>query len=165
MAKVKFSGETVETIGKLPEVGSKAPDFCLTKGDLSDAKLSDYKGKRVVLNIFPSIDTGVCAQSVRTFNKKASSLDNTVVLCISADLTFAQGRYCGAEGLENVVTLSTFKSPDFGKDYGCLLTSGALKGLMSRCVIVLDEEGKVLYTEQVEEITHEPNYDKAIAAL
>ena len=142
-----------------------APDFCLTKGDLSDAKLSDYKGKRVVLNIFPSIDTGVCAQSVRTFNKKASSLDNTVVLCISADLPFAQGRFCGAEGLENVVTLSTFKSPDFGKDYGCLLVSGALKGLMSRCVVVLDEEGKVLYTEQVEEITHEPNYDQAIAAL
>lgn len=165
MAKVKFSGETVETIGNLPEVGSKAPDFCLTKGDLSDAKLSDYKGKRVVLNIFPSIDTGVCAQSVRTFNKKASSLDNTVVLCISADLPFAQGRFCGAEGLENVVTLSTFKSPDFGKDYGCLLVSGALKGLMSRCVVVLDEEGKVLYTEQVEEITHEPNYDQAIAAL
>lgn len=165
MAKVMLSGETVETIGKLPEVGSKAPDFCLTKGDLSDAKLSDYKGKRVVLNIFPSIDTGVCAQSVRTFNKKASSLDNTVVLCISADLPFAQGRFCGAEGLENVVTLSTFKSPDFGKDYGCLLVSGALKGLMSRCVIVLDEEGKVLYTEQVEEITHEPNYDQAIAAL
>ena len=165
MAKVKFSGETVETIGKLPEVSSKAPDFCLTKGDLSDAKLSDYKGKRVVLNIFPSIDTGVCAQSVRTFNKKASTLDNTVVLCISADLPFAQGRFCGAEGLENVVTLSTFKSPDFGKDYGCLLVSGALKGLMSRCVVVLDEEGKVLYTEQVEEITHEPNYDQAIAAL
>lgn len=165
MAKVKFSGETVETIGKLPEEGSMAPDFCLTKGDLSDAKLSDYKGKRVVLNIFPSIDTGVCAQSVRTFNKKASSLDNTFVLCISADLPFAQGRFCGAEGLENVVTLSTFKSPDFGKDYGCLLVSGALKGLMSRCVVVLDEEGKVLYTEQVEEITHEPNYDQAIAAL
>ena len=165
MAKVKFSGETVETIGKLPKVGSKAPDFCLTKGDLSDAKLSDYKGKRVVLNIFPSIDTGVCAQSVRTFNKKASSLDNTVVLCISADLPFAQGRFCGAEGLENVVTLSTFKNPDFGKDYGCLLVSGALKGLMSRCVVVLDEEGKVVYTEQVEEITHEPNYDQAIAAL
>ena len=118
-----------------------------------------------MLNIFPSIDTGVCAQSVRTFNKKASSLDNTVVLCISADLPFAQGRFCGAEGLENVVTLSTFKNPDFGKDYGCLLVSGALKGLMSRCVVVLDEEGKVLYTEQVEEITHEPNYDQAIAAL
>lgn len=165
MAKVKFSGETVETCGTLPEVGSKAPEFCLTKNDLTDAKLSDYKGKRVVMNIFPSLDTGVCAQSVRKFNEKASSLDNTVVLCISADLPFAQARFCGAEGLDRVETLSTFRCCDFGKDYGCQLTTGALKGLMSRCVLVLDEEGKVIYTEQVEEMTNEPDYDKAIAAL
>jgi thiol peroxidase len=165
MANVKFAGEAVETIGTLPQVGSVAPDFTLTKNDLSDAKLSDYRGKRVVLNIFPSLDTGVCAQSVRTFNKRASELDNTAVLCISADLPFAQARFCGAEGLDRVETLSTFRSPDFGKDYGCVLTSGALKGLMSRCVVVLDEEGKVLYTEQVAEMTNEPNYDAAIAAL
>lgn len=165
MANVKFAGNAVETAGSLPAVGSVAPDFTLTNGDLKEVKLSDYRGKRVVLNIFPSIDTGVCAQSVRTFNKEAAGLDNTVVLCISADLPFAQGRFCGAEGIDRVVTLSTFRSPDFGSDYGCRITTGDFRGLMSRCVLVIDEEGKVLYTEQVPEMTNEPDYKSAIAAL
>lgn len=141
-----------------------APDFVLAKNDLSDVTLATYKGRRVVMNIFPSLDTGVCAQSVRKFNEKAASLDNTVVLCISADLPFAMGRFCGAEGIDKVETLSAFRS-DFGDTYGCKLVTGPFRGLMSRCVVVLDEEGKVIYTEQVEEMTHEPDYDKAIAAL
>ena len=165
MATINFKGSPVTTVGELPAVGTLAPEFTLTKGDLSDAKLSDYKGKRIILNIFPSVDTGVCAASARHFNKDAASLENTVVLCISKDLPFAQARFCAAEGIENVIMLSEFKNNDFSVAYGLLLNSGPLAGLHSRVVIVLDTEGKVLYTEQVAEITEEPNYEKALSAL
>ena len=163
MAQTALGGNPVNTVGDLPSVGS-SPSFTLTKGDLSEVTSADYAGKRVILNIFPSIDTPTCATSVRTFNQRASSLDNTVVLCVSADLPFAQGRFCGAEGLENVQTASTFRS-DFGKEFGVELADGKLKGVLARSVVVLDEQGKVTYTELVPEIAHEPNYDAAIAAL
>ena len=169
MAAIALKGNKVETSGSLPKKGDQAPDFKLVKGDLSEVSLADYKGKKVVLNIFPSIDTGVCAASVRRFNKEATALANVKVLGISADLPFALSRFCAAEGLDNVETLSayldSFRAPSFGKDYGVLMTSGPLQGLLSRAVEVLDENGKVLYTEQVPEITQEPNYDAALAAL
>ena len=159
MATVKFKGNQVHSIGNLPEVGSIAPDFTLVNGSLQDFHLSDYKGKRVLLNIFPSLDTSTCASSVRKFNKWVSEKENVVVICVSKDLPFAQSRFCGAEGLENVVTASDFRYNTFATDYGVLLTDGPLKGLMARSVVALDENGKVLYTEQVAEITEEPNYD------
>lgn len=165
MSQVKFKGNTVNTAGSLPGIGSKAPDFTLTGGDLSPKSLSDFSGKKVVLNIFPSIDTGVCAASVRTFNEKAAQFDNTVVLCISKDLPFAQGRFCAAEGLDNVITLSEYKDSNFSDAYNVQFVDGPLEGLLSRSVIVLDEEGKVIYTEQVAETTDEPDYDAAVAAL
>ena len=149
----------------MPKVGSQAPDFKLVKNDLSIATLADFKGSKLVLNIFPSIDTGTCATSVRKFNQTASQLENTKVLCISRDLPFAQKRFCGAEGLENVINLSDFKSGSFGKDYGLEITDGVLAGLHSRVVVVVDENGTVTYTQQVPEIADEPNYDAAIAAL
>jgi len=165
MATITLGGNPIHTNGTLPENGSKALDFQLIKSDLSTATLADFSGKRIVLNIFPSIDTGTCAQSVRTFNEKASTLSNTVVLCISRDLPFAQKRFCGAEGLENVVNLSDFKAGQFGKDYGLEITDGPLAGLHSRVVIVLDENGVVLHAEQVGEIADEPNYEAALAVL
>lgn len=165
MAKITFKGTTVNTQGDLPAVGSSAPDFKLTASDLSEKSLSDFKGKKVVLNIFPSVDTGTCAASVRTFNEKASGLENTVVLCISRDLPFAQGRFCAAENLENVITLSEYKDSNFSDAYQLKFADGPLAGLLSRSVVVIDEEGKVTYTEQVAETTEEPNYDKALAAL
>ena len=165
MAKITFKGNPVNTSGDLPKVGTQAPDFSLVKGDLSEAKLSDYKGKNVVLNIFPSIDTGVCAASVRKFNKDAGSLKNTVVLCISADLPFASSRFCGAEGLENVVTLSTFRDSSFADKYGILMTDGPLKGLLARSVVVVNPEGKVVYNELVPEIAQEPDYSHAINSI
>ncbi len=165
MATITLKGNQIETIGELPKISSKAPDFTLVKGDLSEVTLSSYVGKKVVLNIFPSIDTPVCALAVKKFNSEASKQDNTVVLCISADLPFALGRFCGAEGLENVITASTFRDRDFGKDYGVLITTGPLKGLMSRAVIVLDTDGMVKYNEQIPEIAQEPNYSDALAAL
>lgn len=165
MSQISFKGTTVNTAGSLPEVGSKAPEFSLTAADLSQKSLADYSGKRIVLNIFPSIDTGTCAMSVRTFNQKAASLENTVVLCISKDLPFAQGRFCAAEGLENVVTLSEYKDSNFSETYGVRFSDGPLQGLLSRSVVVIDEAGLVVYTEQVAETTEEPNYDAAIAAL
>lgn len=165
MATVTLKGNPVHTLGTLPAVGSNAPSFSLTKGDLSPASLSDYKGKKVVMNIFPSIDTGTCAQSVRQFNKEAAELENTTVLCISKDLPFAQGRFCGAEGIENVEMLSDFKDGNFGKAYNLSFTDGPLAPLLSRSVVVLDEEGKVVYTEQVGETTEEPNYKAALEAL
>lgn len=155
----------MNTAGELPQKGSMAPDFKAVKNDLSEIKLSDLKGKRVVINIFPSIDTGVCAASVRRFNKEASELKNTVVLCLSQDLPFAQARFCGAEGLTNVVTVSTFRNPEFNQGYGMLLKDGPMAGLMARSVVVLDEEGKVIYTELVSEVTNEPNYEAALACL
>lgn len=165
MAKVTLGGNPVNTIGELPKVGSEAPDFKIVLGDLSEKKLSDYRGQRVVINIFPSIDTGVCAQSVRTFNKRASEATNTVVLGVSEDLPFALSRFCGAEGIERVVTASLFRCKGFAKGYGVQMVDGPLEGLQARSIVVVDEEGKVLYTELVPEIAQEPNYDAALAAL
>jgi thiol peroxidase len=165
MAQITLKGNAINTIGNLPEKGTKAPAFTMVKNDLSVGSLSDYKGKKVVLNIFPSLDTGTCAASVRRFNQEASSLDNAVVLCISKDLPFAQARFCGAEGLENVHNMSDFRTGQFGKDYGVEIADGPLAGLESRAVVVLDEEGTIVYTEQVPEIIDEPNYDAALAAL
>lgn len=165
MASITLGGNAVNTSGELPKVGSKAPDFQLVKNDLSTATLADFAGSKLVLNIFPSIDTGTCATSVRTFNAKASALENTKVLCISRDLPFAQKRFCGAEGIENVINLSDFKTGSFGKDYGLEITDSVLAGLHSRVIVVLDENGIVKYTEQVAEIADEPNYEAALASL
>jgi len=165
MATITLKGNAINTIGELPKVGSQAPDFNLVKNDLSKASLSDFKGEKLVLNIFPSIDTGTCAASVRQFNQEAAELNNTKVLCISRDLPFAQARFCGAEGIENVINLSDFASGDFGKNYGLEIANGPLANLHSRAVVVLDEDGKVLYTEQVPEIVDEPNYKAALGAL
>ncbi len=165
MASITFKGNPVQTQGDLPKTGSKAPDFTLTKSDLSEASLKDYKGKKIVLNIFPSIDTGVCAASVRRFNAEAGKLNNTVVLCISRDLPFASNRFCGAEGLTNVITLSELRDDNFSKAYGIRMTNGPLAGLMSRAVVVIDENGTVTYTEQVPEITQEPDYAKALSNI
>lgn len=163
MATITFKGTPVHTSGELPAVGSQAPDFTLVAGDLSEKRLSSFSGKRV-LNIFPSIDTGVCATSVRTFNKKAASLPGVSVLNISMDLPFAATRFCGAEGIVGAVTLSAFRS-NFAEQYGLKMTDGPLAGLCSRVVIVVDEKGKVVYHEQVPEIVQEPQYDRALAAL
>jgi len=159
MSTTKFKGTDVNTNGSLPKVGALAPDFTLVNSGLQEIHLSDFKGKRVLLNIFPSIDTGVCATSVRKFNKWASEKENVVVICVSKDLPFAQGRFCGAEGLDNVTTASDFRYNTFATDYGVLLNDGPLKGLMARSVVAIDEAGKVLYTELVPEITTEPNYE------
>ena len=164
MATTHLHGNPVPTSGELPAKGSKAPDFHLTDKDLADRTLADFAGKRKVLNIFPSIDTPTCAQSVRSFNARASEKADTVVLCISADLPFAQARFCGAEGIENVVMLSTFRS-GFAQDYGVALQSGPLAGLTARSVVVLDENNQVLYSELVPEIAQEPDYNSALAAL
>ncbi len=164
MADITFKDSPVTTIGELPAVGSKAPSFDLVGSDLSPVTLADFAGKKIVLNIFPSLDTGVCAQSVRTFNEKATGLEGTVVLNVSMDLPFAQARFCGAEGIENAIVASGFRS-SFGSDYGVTFTSGPLEGLYSRSVVVLDGEGTVVYTQQVAETTDEPDYDAALAAL
>lgn len=165
MASITLHGNEIASLGTLPSVGSAAPEFNLTKGDLSAATLADYKGKKVVLNIFPSIDTGTCAQSVRQFNKEAAELDNTVVLCISKDLPFAQGRFCGAEGIDNVEMLSDFRDGNFGKSYEVEFTAGPLVPLHSRAVVVINTDGNVLHTEQIGEIVDEPNYEAALEAL
>lgn len=165
MATVTLKGNKLQTSGELPLVGSKALNFSLIAGDLSTKTLDDFAGNKIVLNIFPSLDTGTCAASVREFNKLASGLDNTKVLCISRDLPFAQGRFCSAEGLDDVINLSDYKDGSFGKDYGLIFTNGPLDALLSRCVIVLDENGTILYTEQVAETVEEPNYEKALAVL
>jgi len=165
MAKITLKGNAIDTLGSLPKTGEKAPSFNLTAGDLSKKTLADYSGSKLVLNIFPSVDTGTCATSVRNFNKEAATLENTKVLCISKDLPFAQGRFCGAEGIENVEMLSDFVSGDFGKDYGLTIANGPLEALHSRCIVVINEEGVVTYTEQVPEIVDEPNYEAALKAL
>ncbi|SQI40990.1 Thiol peroxidase [Leminorella richardii] len=162
---VTMKGNPVTVAGQLPKTGEQAKPFTLTANDLSDVSLDTYRGKRKILNVFPSIDTGVCATSVRTFNKLAAEANNTVVLCISADLPFAQTRFCGAEGLNNVVTLSAFRSADFKQDYGVEVLDGPLKSLTARAVIVLDENDRVLHSELVKEIATEPDYDAALAAL
>lgn len=165
MASITLGGNPVHTSGELPKVGTKLADFKLVKNDLSTATLSDFAGTNLVLNIFPSIDTGTCATSVRTFNTTASQLENTKVLCISRDLPFAQKRFCGAEGIENVVNLSDFKDGSFGKTNGLEIIDGVLAGLHSRSIIVVDANGSVIYTEQVPEIASEPNYEAALAVL
>lgn len=165
MAKITFKGSPVSTAGDLPRVGAEAPEFALVKTDLSEVSLADYKGKKVVLNIFPSVDTGVCAASVRRFNDEASKRDNTAVLCISKDLPFAHSRFCGAEGLDNVVSLSEYKDEVFSQNYGVKMIDGPLSGLLSRAVVVVDEEGKVVHSEQVDDIVHEPDYEAALKAL
>ncbi|MBI4882801.1 MAG: thiol peroxidase [Actinobacteria bacterium] len=164
MAETSLRGNPVHTVGELPRVGTPAPSFKLAKTDLTDLTNDDLAGKRVVLNIFHSLDTGVCAASVRRFNELASSLSNTAVVCVSADLPFAQGRFCGAEGLENVISASTFRS-DFGTAYGVQLADSKIAGLMARSVVVLDEHGTVVYSQLCPELSEEPNYEAAIAAL
>ncbi|MDO4449472.1 MAG: thiol peroxidase [Moraxella sp.] len=163
--QITLAGNSVEVAGDFPRVGDVIADFALVAGDLSEVKLSDFAGKRKILNIFPSIDTGICATSVRVFNQKASGLGNTVVLCISADLPFAQSRFCGAEGLDNVKTLSTFRNADFAKNLGVAMVSGALAGLTARAVIALDGDNKVLHSELVPEIKQEPDYESALSVL
>lgn len=165
MATVTLKGNTIHTRGNLPDTGSKAPEFQLTKNDLSTTSLSAYNGKKVVLNIFPSIDTGTCATSVRKFNKEAAELDNTAILCISKDLPFAQARFCGAEGIDKVEMLSDFKDGNFGKSYQVEFTDGPLQSLLSRAIVVLDANGSIVHTEQVAETVDEPNYSSALEAL
>lgn len=163
MATITLQGNPLETCGELPAVGSAAPAFTLTKTDLSDVTLQDFAGKTVILNIYPSVDTGVCAASTRKFNELASGKADVAVLCVSADLPFAHSRFCGAEGLDNVVSLSDFRHKDFGNTYGVTITTGVLAGLLSRAIVVI-KDGNVVYTEQVPEIAQEPDYDTALAA-
>lgn len=165
MAQITFKGNAIQTAGSLPAVGSKAPEFELTNTKLAAVKLSDFKGSKVVLNIFPSVDTGICAASVRAFNQSAAALENTKIICISKDLPFAFARFCAAEGIENLETLSDFKRTSFDQDYGLTMVEGPLAGLLSRAVLVLDAEGTVVYAEQVPEIGQEPNYEAALKAL
>ncbi|WP_159813425.1 thiol peroxidase [Actinomyces sp. zg328] len=164
MAQITLHGDPITTTGTLPAVGTEAPAFELVGADLAPVTSESLRGKRLVLNIFPSIDTGVCASSVREFNKRAASLGNTTVLCVSADLPFAHARFCGAEGIENVVTASSFRST-FGHDYGVTIADSPMAGLLSRAVVVLDPQGTVLHAEQVPEVAQEPDYEAAIAAL
>jgi len=165
MATITLKGNKVHTNGTVPALGSYLPEFTLTSKDLASVGSKDFKGKKMVLNIFPSIDTGVCAMSVRKFNQEAANLKDTLVLCISADLPFAHARFCGAEGIDRVQSLSTLRAKDFGLSWGIEMIDGALEGLLSRVVIVTDRSGKVVYTEQVPEIAQEPNYEKALEAL
>lgn len=165
MANVTLQGNPIQTQGTLPAVGSKAPNFKLATSALSDVTLDDYQGSKIILNVFHSVDTGTCAQSVRQFNKEVTQLENTKVLCISKDLPFAQARFCGAEGIENVEMLSDFRNGNFGNAYNLTFTNGPVEGLLSRSIIVLDENGTVLYTEQVQEVVEEPNYSGALNAL
>lgn len=165
METVFLKGTECHTAGLLPAVGSIAPDFTLTGADLAPVTLSSFKGRRVVLNIFPSLDTEVCAMSVRTFNKKAAELDNTTVLCVSMDLPFAMDRFCSANDIKNVVVASAFRSPEFAKEYGVELVDGPLKGLLTRAVIIIDTDGKVIYRELVNDITSEPDYEAALKML
>lgn len=165
MARITLQGNPITTIGELPAVNTPAPSFTLTGTDLADRTLKDFAGRTVVLNIFPSLDTSVCAASVRRFNAEAAGLADTVVLCISADLPFAHKRFCEAEGLDRVIPLSAFRSPDFGRNYGVTITSGPIAGLLSRAIVIIDAAGNVVYSEQVPEITQEPDYAAALRVL
>jgi thioredoxin-dependent peroxiredoxin len=166
MAKITFNGKPIQTCGSIPSIGTKATDFCLTGIDLSDVSLLNFKGKRIVMNIFPSIDTGVCSTSVRRFNAEVEKMRNAVILCISADLPFALSRFCGAEGLTNVVPLSELRPPrSFGEDYGLRMIDGPLAGLFSRTVIIIDENLNIIYTEQVPDISQEPQYKSVVDIL
>ena len=165
MAVITYKGATQHTIGELPAIESQAPDFTVTKTDLSEIKLRNYFGRKIILNIFPSLDTETCASAMRNFNKIASEQQNILILCISSDLPFAQKRFCTTEHLENVLPVSVFRHPSFGKDYGVLITDGPFTGLLSRAVVIIDEHGLIIYTQQVKELTDEPNYDAIIEAL
>lgn len=165
MTQTHFNGEPVPLVGTLPKVGDRAPDFSLTKADLSDATLADFRGRKLVLNIFPSIDTPTCAASTRAFNEKAGLMPNTQVVCVSADLPFAASRFCEIEGLENVMHASTFRDPSFLRDYGVAIAEGPLVGLAARAVVGIDEDGVVLHVELVNELTNEPDYNAVIAEL
>jgi thiol peroxidase len=165
MALTKLGPQDANTIGNLPAVGSSAPDFTLTSNDMKDVSYREFAGKNIVLNIFPSVDTGICSASVREFNKRVASMENTVVLCISKDLPFAQKRFCGAEGIDKALTLSDYRNRGFGKSYGVELTDSGFVGLFARAVVVIDPAGKVKYTELVPQIGQEPNYDAAVKAI
>ncbi|MDE6277860.1 MAG: thiol peroxidase [Muribaculaceae bacterium] len=165
METIYFNGQPCHTYGEVPVVGSKAPDFKLIGKDLNEISLDDFKGKTVVLNVFPSLDTPVCAASVRRFNQEASKLKDTVVVCVSMDLPFAMSRFCTTEGLDNVVVASAFRSPKFAQEYGLQLVDGPLEGLLARCVLIIDKDGKVEFRDLVNEITMEPDYDAAIRVL
>jgi len=165
VATVTFKGDEVRTSGELPAVGSKAPDFTLTKNDLTDTTLADFSGKTIVLNIFLSLDTSTCAMSVRRFNQMAASLKNTVVLCISEDLPFAQKRFCGVEEIRNAITLSAYRYRAFANNYGVRILYGPLKSLMARSVVIINKMGRVVYTEQVQEMSNEPDYEAALSVL
>lgn len=165
MAKITLKGTPVHTSGQLPALGNKAPDFKLVDGELHDRSLADYQGKRKLLNIVPSLDTAVCALSTKKFNEALAKHPEIAVLVISADLPFAQKRFCSAEHTKNVTPLSMMRSKDFGKDYGVLILDGVLAGLLARSIVILDEHNNVIYTEQVPEIGQEPNYEKALQAL
>lgn len=165
MTTITLKGNPINTSGELPAIGSKAPDFMVTKTDLSEVALGEFAGKKIILNIFPSVDTPTCATAMRKFNEAADKLDNTVVLCISADLPFAQKRFCAAENLQNVIPASIFRHPEFGKQYGALITEGFLRGLLSRAVVVINEKGMVSYVQQVPEVSEEPDYQAVLAHL
>lgn len=165
METTAFKGTPVHTCGHLPHTGSQAPRFTLTRGDLTELRSEELKGRRIVLNIFPSLDTAVCATSVRKFNQLAASLDNTTVVAVSKDLPFAQSRFCTTEGIENLIAASAFRSPEFAREYGIEMVDGPLAGLLARAVVVIDATGRIVYTELVPEITHEPNYEAALKAL
>jgi thiol peroxidase len=165
MASITLKGSPVETAGDLPQVGATAPSFTLTRTDLSDASLGDFAEKTVILNISPSVDTSICADSVRRFNTEATKMKDTAVLYISMDLPFALDRFCGAAGIENVIALSAFRSPEFAQQYGVTMKTGPLRGLLSRAIVIIDKSGRVIYTEQVPEIAQEPNYDAALRAV
>jgi thioredoxin-dependent peroxiredoxin len=165
MTQLTFKGNPIRIAGEPPKIGEKAQDFSLVKGDLSRVGLNDFKGTRLVLNVFLSLDTSTCAASVRNFNKEAAGLENTKILCISKDLPFAQSRFCAAEGIENVVMLSDFATGEFGKNYGLEIAEGPLQGLLSRTVIIIDENGTVSYVQQVTENSHEPNYEEVLNKL
>lgn len=165
METTAFKGTPVHTCGHLPHTGSQAPRFTLTRGDLTELRSEELKGRRIVLNIFPSLDTAVCATSVRKFNQLAASLDNTTVVAVSKDLPFAQSRFCTTEGIENLIAASAFRSPEFAREYGIEMVDGPLAGLLARAVVVIDATSRIVYTELVSEITHEPNYEAALKAL
>lgn len=165
MAHITLKGNSINTVGDLPAVGSVAPEFKLTRTDLTTLSLSDFAGKNIILNIFPSIDTPTCAASVRNFNDRANRLNNTMVLCISADLPFALSRFCGAEGLQNVIPASDFRHKEFGNLYGVRISDGPIAGLLARSIVVIDTAGRIIHTEQVSEIANEPDYDAAIKTL
>ena len=165
MATITLKGNEIHTNGELPAVGSDAPDFHLVDGELNDRRLADYTGKKILMNIVPSLDTPVCATSTKKFNEAAAGRDNVVMLVIAADLPFAMGRFCGAEDVDKVIPLSMMRSRNFAKDYGVLIEDGPLAGITARAIVVIDENGKVVYTELVPEIAREPDYDKALAAL